>query len=196
MATAANAVAPDRQRAELAALSVPAVAFTLAMIAFPVAYTIWLGFHAFSSTGRQTFVGLGNYSKLIADSEFWHGLWVTLALYVLSLVLQLVLGIWLALLLFHAKRLPGIVRSLFISPFRGQRNRESRAYPAAKRRLIRPCRRRQSRREFELVWQAGETTRGRAVGDPTGRFIDEPSRDRPFRLSGEANESGGESPPA
>ena len=32
-------------------------------------------------------------------------------------MLQLVLGIWLALVLFHAKRLPGFVRSLFISPF-------------------------------------------------------------------------------
>ena len=87
------------------------------MIAFPVVYTVWLGFHAFSSTGRQSFVGLGNYAKLVSDNEFWHGLWVTLALYVLSLVLQLVLGVWLALLLFHAKRLPGIVRSLLISPF-------------------------------------------------------------------------------
>ena len=35
----------------------------------------------------------------------------------LSLVLQLVFGVWLALVLFHAKRLPGIVRSMFISPF-------------------------------------------------------------------------------
>ena len=77
------------------------------MIAFPVVYTVWLGFHAFSSTGRQSFVGLGNFAKLIADGEFWHGLWVTLALYVLSLVLQLVLGIWLALVLFNAKQLPG-----------------------------------------------------------------------------------------
>ena len=117
MAYAANAVTPDRQRTELVALSAPAVVFTLAMIAFPVVYTVWLSFHSFSSTGRQSFVGLGNYTKLIADGEFWHGLWVTLALYVLSLVLQLVLGIWLALVLFNAKRLPGIVRSLFISPF-------------------------------------------------------------------------------
>src|ERR1700761_7513277 len=107
MADAANAVTPDRQRAELAALSAPAVLFTLAMIAFPVIYTVWLGFHSFSQTGQESFVGLGNYSKLIADNEFWHGLWVTIALYLLSLVLQLVLGVWLALLLFHAKRLPG-----------------------------------------------------------------------------------------
>jgi len=32
---------------------------------------------------------------------------VTIALYLLSLVLQLVFGVWLALVLFHAKRLPG-----------------------------------------------------------------------------------------
>jgi multiple sugar transport system permease protein len=93
------------------------VIFTFAMIAFPVVYTVLLGFQSFSSTGKQSFVGIANYSKLLADNEFWHGLWVTIALYVLSLVLQLVLGVWLALVLFHAKRLHGLVRSLFISPF-------------------------------------------------------------------------------
>jgi multiple sugar transport system permease protein len=107
----------DRQSFELSALSAPAVAFTVGMIAFPFAYTIWLSFQSFSSTGKQSFAGLANYAKLVTDNEFWHGLWVTIALYVLSLVLQLVLGVWLALVLFHAKRLPGIVRSLFISPF-------------------------------------------------------------------------------
>ncbi len=117
MSGVANAVTENRQRRELVALSAPAVVFTVAMIAFPVAYTIWLGFQSFSSTGQQSFAGLGNYAKLVSDAEFWHGLWVTLALYLLSLGLQLVLGIWLALLLFHAKRLPGVVRSLFISPF-------------------------------------------------------------------------------
>jgi multiple sugar transport system permease protein len=117
MSQATATLAPDRQRVELAALSAPAVIFTVGMIAFPVVYTIWLGFQSFSSTGQQSFVGLGNYSRLLADHEFWHGLWVTIALYVLSLMLQLVLGVWLALVLFHAKRLHGLVRSLFISPF-------------------------------------------------------------------------------
>jgi multiple sugar transport system permease protein len=106
-----------RQRLELAALSAPAVLFTIGMIAFPVIYTVWLGFHTFSSTGHESFSGLANYAKLVSDNEFWHGLWVTLALYLLSLVLQLVLGVWLAMVLFNAKRLPGVVRSLFISPF-------------------------------------------------------------------------------
>ena len=117
MSEAAATLTQDRQRLELSALSAPAVIFTVAMIAFPVVYTIWLGFQSFSSTGKQSFAGLANYSKLATDYEFWHGLWVTIALYVLSLVLQLVFGVWLALVLFHAKRLPGIVRSMFISPF-------------------------------------------------------------------------------
>ncbi|GAC1327569.1 MAG: sugar ABC transporter permease [Beijerinckiaceae bacterium] len=102
---------------ELAALSAPAVLFTAGMIAFPIAYTIWLGFNEFSSTGQQRFSGVANYTKLVADSEFWHGLWVTLILYVLSVILQLVLGVWLAVILFNAKRTHGLVRSLFISPF-------------------------------------------------------------------------------
>src|SRR5256885_11306582 len=117
MSDAAATLTEDLQRLELSALSAPAVVFTVAMIAFPVVYTIWLGFQSFSSTGQQSFAGLSNYAKLASDYEFWHGLWVTIALYVLSLVLQLVFGVWLALVLFHAKRLPGIVRSMFISPF-------------------------------------------------------------------------------
>ena len=117
MNEAAATLTEDRKRLELTALSAPAVLFTVAMIAFPVVYTIWLSFQSFSTTGQQSFAGIANYTKLISDNEFWNGLWVTLALYALSLVLQLFLGVWLALVLFHAKRLSGIVRSLFISPF-------------------------------------------------------------------------------
>ncbi len=107
----------ERGSFEAIALSAPAVFFTAGMIAFPVVYTIWLGLQSFTSTGQQSFAGLGNYARLVADAEFWHGLWVTIALYVLSMVLQLVLGIALAVMLFNAKRIHGIVRSLLISPF-------------------------------------------------------------------------------
>src|SRR5712691_11682879 len=86
MSGAADTLTQDRQRLELSALSAPAVLFTVAMIAFPLLYTIWLSFQSFSSTGRQSFAGLANYARLIADNEFWHGLWVTIALYLLSLV--------------------------------------------------------------------------------------------------------------
>src|SRR5579871_7056972 len=110
MEQGAEASAYDRQRLELTALSAPAVLFTVGMIAFPLAYTVWLSFQSFSTTGKQSFAGLANYARLVSDNEFWHGLWVTLALYVLSLLLQLVLGVWLALVLFQARRLPGVMR--------------------------------------------------------------------------------------
>src|ERR1700755_1209088 len=110
MSDAAATLTEDRQRLELSALSAPAVIFTVAMIAFPVVYTIWLGFQSFSSTGKQSFAGLANYSKLISDYEFWHGLWITIALFVLSLVLQLVFGVWLPLILVYSRAVPGVVR--------------------------------------------------------------------------------------
>lgn len=104
-------------RRQLGALSAPAVIFTLLMIAFPIGYTLWLGFQTTLSSGETSFVGLDNYSKLVTDNEFWHGLYVTFALYFLSLALQLVFGIYIAMLLFQSKRLSGIIRSLIISPF-------------------------------------------------------------------------------
>lgn len=107
----------DSHGRQLAALSAPAVIFTVAMIAFPVVYTIWLGFRTFSSTGASSFTGLANYKTLIKDGEFWNGLYVTFALYILSMVLQLFFGIYLAMLLFHSKKLSGFLRSLLISPF-------------------------------------------------------------------------------
>lgn len=108
---------PASGRAQIVALSAPALIFTVGMIAFPFFYTIWLSLQSFSATGETAFAGLQNYRHMVDDGEFWNGLVITFVLYGLSLFLQLVAGIYLALLLFRAKRLPGIVRSLFISPF-------------------------------------------------------------------------------
>ncbi|MFC6489631.1 carbohydrate ABC transporter permease [Nitratireductor sp. GCM10026969] len=107
----------NSQKAQLAALSAPSVIFTVAMIAFPFCYTIWISFQAVSATGMLRFDGPANYVRMVNDAQFWNGLWITIYLYVLSLTLQLVCGTALALLLFRARRLPGIIRSLFISPF-------------------------------------------------------------------------------
>ncbi|RDI24100.1 carbohydrate ABC transporter membrane protein 1 (CUT1 family) [Pseudacidovorax intermedius] len=104
-------------RRQLNMLSTPAVIFTLALIAFPFAYTIWLSLHEFSFGGSATLNYGRNYLLMLQDGEFWNGLKITLVLYVLSLVLQLVLGTYVALLLHSSKKLSGIVRTLMISPF-------------------------------------------------------------------------------
>jgi multiple sugar transport system permease protein len=102
---------------ELAFLSIPAVVFTVALIAFPFAYTVWMSLHEFSFGGTPKMNYGHNYVQMVQDAEFWNGMKITLALYVLSLVLQLVLGTYVAILLHSSKKLSGIVRTLMISPF-------------------------------------------------------------------------------
>jgi len=102
---------------QLTYLSIPAVVFTLALIAFPFAYTIWLSLHEFTFGGASTLNYGKNYALMLEDAEFWNGLKITLILYVLSLALQLVLGTYVAILLHGSKKLSGIVRTLMISPF-------------------------------------------------------------------------------
>ena len=107
----------SEHRGQMTAMSMPALIFTLGMIAFPLVYTLWMSFQTYSSTGQITGSGVDNYARMVVDDQFWNGIWITIYLYVLSLTMQMVFGTVLALLLFRAKRLPGIVRSLFISPF-------------------------------------------------------------------------------
>ena len=104
-------------RNQLMGMSVPAVVFTLLLIAFPFGYTIWLSLQEYSLGGQPRFNGLGNYAQMLKDGEFWNGMRITFILYALSLVLQLVLGTYVALLLHGSKRLSGVVRTLMISPF-------------------------------------------------------------------------------
>lgn len=102
---------------QLAFLSVPAVVFTVALIAFPFAYTVWMSLHEFSFGGTPRMNYGHNYVQMVQDAEFWNGMKITLTLYALSLVMQLVLGTYVAILLHTSKKLSGIVRTLMISPF-------------------------------------------------------------------------------
>ena len=104
-------------RGQLASLSAPAVVFTVLLIAFPFGYTIWMSLHEFSFGGTSTMNYGQNYLLMLDDAEFWNGLRITVVLYLLSLVMQLVLGTYVAILLHTSKRLSGIVRTLMISPF-------------------------------------------------------------------------------
>ncbi|MDQ6640081.1 MAG: sugar ABC transporter permease, partial [Pseudomonadota bacterium] len=104
-------------KGQLAFLSLPAVIFTTLLIAFPFAYTVWMSLHEFSFGGTAKMNYGLNYAQMLQDAEFWNGLKITLILYLLSLVLQLVLGTYVALLLHSSKKLSGFVRTLMISPF-------------------------------------------------------------------------------
>lgn len=111
--------APGRlgSRFALAPLVAPAIIFTVLLIAFPFAYSLWLSMQKVALGGAPRFIGGANYVRMVGDAEFWNSIRVAATLYVASLALQLVGGTYMAMLLFGAKRMPGALRSLLVSPF-------------------------------------------------------------------------------
>lgn len=95
----------------------PAVLFALALIVFPFGYAVWLSIQDYRFGETPSYIGFGNYARLARDPEFWNGLRLTLILYLLSLVIQLVLGTALGLLVHRTERLRGLVRTVMMSPF-------------------------------------------------------------------------------
>ena len=87
------------------AFLVPAYCAILAVVGIPVVYSLYLSFHQWKLTTFQEgvpFVGLDNYARAIGDSAFWHSIQLTIGLMVVALVIEVGLGIALAVLLDQA----------------------------------------------------------------------------------------------
>lgn len=84
---------------------------------FPLAYTAWVSLHEWTLlSDTQTFVGLDNYSTLLADGYFWNATFNTLSIGLLSTVPQLALAIWLAHLLNRRLRMQTLFRVALLIP--------------------------------------------------------------------------------
>ena len=66
---------------------------------------------------RDLFVGLENYRRIFTDTEYWSSMWVTLRFVIISTVMQLVLGMAIALIIhYYCGKLHRIVTSLVMIP--------------------------------------------------------------------------------
>jgi multiple sugar transport system permease protein len=95
----------------------PSVIIMLVLMAFPVAYTLYLSFTKWSPTslGSPEFIGLENYINLIIDDErFLMALWRTIWFTVAAVGIQTVLGVGLALIFNREFVGRGIVRTVFL----------------------------------------------------------------------------------
>ncbi|GAB3810943.1 sugar ABC transporter permease [Tessaracoccus terricola] len=100
-------------------LSAPAVAFIVAMVSFPIAYTIYLSVtNAQGSVTRDvSFIGLENYVTLLTASDrFWPAVWRTIYFTVGAVAIELVLGMAIALLLRRPFRGERWVRVVILLP--------------------------------------------------------------------------------
>lgn len=98
-------------------MALPALIFAGGMIGFPFMYAVWLSLSSVELGAAPKFAGLANYHRLVGDPEFWNGFRLTLQLYVMSLSMQLVAGVWLGLLLGRSQSARGLVRTILVSPF-------------------------------------------------------------------------------
>ncbi|HEX7550575.1 MAG TPA: sugar ABC transporter permease [Candidatus Methylomirabilis sp.] len=100
-------------------LPLPAALTIAGLIIFPLAFNVYMSLQAWfvSSTTPPAFVGLKNYVEIFGkDARFWNALWVTVKFTTVSVVLQLALGLAIAVYLHREFRGRGLVRTVMLLP--------------------------------------------------------------------------------
>jgi len=116
-ATAAPTLESRERRFALALLG-PALAVLLLITTAPLVYLAWTSLQRIDlgMPGLTGFAGLGNYLKMGDDPRFWNSLVLTLVYTASTVVLQVVLGLSLALLVMQFRRGQGLLRIAAILP--------------------------------------------------------------------------------
>ncbi|MBO0865189.1 MAG: sugar ABC transporter permease [Mycobacterium sp.] len=91
----------------------------LAVTAYPIGYAMWLSLQRYYLTtpADTTFVGLGNYQTILTDRLWWTALLVTLVITVISVAIEFVLGLALALVMHRTLFGRGVVRTAVLIPY-------------------------------------------------------------------------------
>lgn len=107
------------ERRLAALLCAPAVIIMVAVTAYPVGYAVWLSLQRYDLRfpQRREFVGLGNYLAVLSDGYWWNAFGVTVALTVVSVAIELVLGLALALIMHRTLVGRGTVRTAVLIPY-------------------------------------------------------------------------------
>jgi multiple sugar transport system permease protein len=128
--TAREPAAPGRRRARLSEgaraerrlgwlLCAPAVIVMAAVTAYPIGYAIYLSLQRYVLSAPQLskFVGLDNYGAILSSPYWWHALAVTVIITAVSVAIELVLGMLLALLMYRTLFGRGTVRTTMLIPY-------------------------------------------------------------------------------
>jgi multiple sugar transport system permease protein len=118
----AKARLSDRTKAERKLgwmLCAPAAIVMLAVTAYPILYAIWLSLHRsdLRFPNDTAFIGLDNYVTVLSSNLWWKDLFHTLVLTGLSVSIELVLGMLLALAMHRAIFGRGLIRTSALVPY-------------------------------------------------------------------------------
>ena len=101
-------------------LVAPALGVILLIALFPLGWTVWesLHLHDLRMPWRgEPFVGLANYVEMAGDPRFWAAMGHTFFFTAVTVALELVLGLFLALAMNRAFRGRGLVRTAVLVPW-------------------------------------------------------------------------------
>jgi trehalose/maltose transport system permease protein len=127
---AAPAEAPARRKPQLSEgaraerrlgwlLCAPAVLVMLAVAGYPIVYAIWLSLQRYNLElpNQVKFIGFANYGAVLSSPYWWHALWVTVLITVVSVAVTLVLGMLLALVMHRTLFGRGTIRTAALIPY-------------------------------------------------------------------------------
>ncbi len=100
-------------------LIAPAVVLMLAVTAYPIIYAVWLSLHRYNlaSPNDTKFIGFANYATILGDKYWWTAFFVTLIITVISVAIEFVLGLALALVMHRTVFGKGLVRTAILIPY-------------------------------------------------------------------------------
>ncbi|GAB3583796.1 sugar ABC transporter permease [Amycolatopsis endophytica] len=100
-------------------LCAPAAIVMVAVTGYPIVYSIWLSLQRYDLRFPQQteFVGFANYAAVLSDSYWWTAFGTTVALTVVSVAIELVLGMTLALIMHRTLLGRGLVRTVSLIPY-------------------------------------------------------------------------------
>jgi multiple sugar transport system permease protein len=100
-------------------LIAPAVILMLAVTAYPIGYAVWLSLQHYNlaTPDEVSFVGLDNYITVLTDGYWWSAFAVTLSITVVSVLIEFVLGLALALVMHRTIFGKSLVRTAILVPY-------------------------------------------------------------------------------
>jgi multiple sugar transport system permease protein len=97
----------------------PVLILLLAVSAYPLGYNLWNSFHHvnLSIAGAHTFAGGSNYKKMVTSSEWQQALKRTIGFTVVSVAIETVVAVGLALMLNAKFKARGVLRAAILIPW-------------------------------------------------------------------------------
>jgi multiple sugar transport system permease protein len=117
--TAASSLRRSQRRTGYSML-LPMAIVIAAVTLFPIVYSIWMSLndvHMTENGFQMHFTGLANYQVLMGSGVFWHSVWFTVYYAVVTVCIELVLGMLIALAINGVRRLKDISLVIMLIPW-------------------------------------------------------------------------------